>query len=90
MILCINNPHSDYECLYKKICKGEIVACFVDYTFIDGTVRDVCACRRDGEYSVTLGARGITYGAIYPFHKKEGMNEKELFIQICEGLNLTY
>lgn len=85
----------DYKLLFKKICEGNEVACFVDYRyrteagFEKHPCRDICKIKRHGEYDIKIGARGISYGDIYPFNKKDG-TEKDIFINSCKAANIEW
>lgn len=82
----------DYELMYDYLIKGNDIFCLVDYDFFRDNrepIRDVCRCRRFDEYSIDFGARGICYGDVRNFHKKEG-TEKELFISQCKRMNLEW
>lgn len=85
---------TDYEELFKLICDGQTVAGFVDYRFDRGNpdevpMRDVVQIRRDNEFSILIGARGIAYGSIYPFQSRYG-SEREVFIGTCQAINLAF
>lgn len=83
---------TDYAELFRLICAGHIAVGFVDYRFNPGDeppMRDVVQIRRDGEFSILIGARGISYGSIYPFQSRHG-SEREVFIATCQAINLAF
>ena len=80
----------DYENLFELICKGFIVAAFVDYKFSDGQLaRDICKIQRLEEWRIMIGVRGMSYGDIYPFDADHG-TELEVFKRNCERMNLEW
>lgn len=83
----------DYKKLYELICNGEAVAAFVDYKFrqIDEHVfRDVCQVVKKKEFDIQFFARGIGYGGIYQFMQDDGVSEFDVFVKICESMNLEF
>lgn len=83
---------TDYKKLYELICSGEAVPAFVDHLYNkdkSDLCRDVCQVVRRGEFDINIFARGIGYGAIYPFDAEHG-SEFELFAALCAGLNLEF
>lgn len=81
----------DYNRLFDKISKGEIVPCFVDYDCRDGTppFRDIAKVQRRKENSIMVGARGIQYGGVDDF-ALDGRTELKAFTDECERMNLEY
>ena len=81
----------DYNRLFDKISKGEIVPCFVDYEWRDGTppFRDIAKVQRRKENSIMVGARGIQYGGVDDF-ALDGRTELKAFTDECERMNLEY
>lgn len=81
----------DYNRLFDKISKGEIVPCFVDYDWRDGTppFRDIAKVQRRKENSIMVGARGIQYGGVDDF-ALDGRTELKAFTDECERMNLEY
>ncbi len=81
----------DYNRLFDKISKGEIVPCFVDYDWRDGTppFRDIAKVQRRKKNSIMVGARGIQYGGVYEF-ALDGRTELKAFTDECERMNLEY
>lgn len=76
----------DYELLFKLICEGYRIPCWIDYDWShDGDIaRDICYCRRFEEWHISLSARGIGYFSIYPFLQENCTHtEKEMFVQLC-------
>jgi hypothetical protein len=89
------NLSEDYEKLFDIICDGNVAAGFVDYRFNDDdketpAFRDVCQIRRDGDWKISVHARGIVYGSVYPFDQEYGRTEKELFIKMCQSMSLGW
>jgi len=51
----------DYERLFDMAMAGQIIVCFSDYDWTDGTIlRDVCKTRRWGD-TISISARGTIY-----------------------------
>lgn len=82
----------DYEELYKHICKGHIIACYVNYNWHDGSPpsRDICTCKKWKHWEIRFSSRGIEYGSVDPFEKKKGSSEKDIFIKTCKILNVEW
>ncbi len=87
----VAKSNKDYDELFKRICRGEVVLAFVDYSFPgdEHVYRDPCSIRRVGEYDIHISARGICYGSVYQFDRDKG-DERELFIKQCEWLNVIF
>lgn len=81
----------DYSRLFDKISKGEIVPCFVDYDWRDGTPasRDIAKVQRHKENSIMVGVRGMQYGGVDEF-ALDGRTELKAFTDECERMNLEY
>lgn len=86
----------NYSLLFDLVCAGHDVLAFVDYRWHgDGPetepLRDPCSVRRHGEWKISIAARGICYGGLYPFQKeKAGRTEREQFIAVCEHNNIEF
>lgn len=85
---------TDYEQLFRMICEGHIAVGFVDYKFDRGNqaeppMRDVVQIKRQGEGDIFIGARGISYGSIYPFECQD-QAEQNLFVRTCRAINLAF
>lgn len=88
------NFSKDYSKLYKLLCSGIEVAGYVDYQFRTSVgkyppSRDLCKIKRRGEYDIYFGVRGIEYGSVSEFHKKED-SELELLKLECERMNVEF
>jgi hypothetical protein len=84
----------DYEALYDLLCKGGEAFCLVDMDWNDGTPpsRDAARIRRREEWYIDVGARGICYGGVRPYHKRNG-EFKDEFKEMeakCQRLNLEW
>lgn len=95
----VYNLSKDYGLLFEYLQLGFEAACFVDKKFDIGkrkrTFRDIARVRRNGEFEIDIGVRGISYGSIMSHHKYEsynpsGLSEKEVFRLECERLNLEW
>ncbi len=88
------NLSKDYELLYSKICKGNEIACFVNYSFrsLEGKhppSRDICLIRRRKEYDIDFLARGISYGSVSDYWKDKN-TEKEVFVSECKIMDIEW
>jgi len=82
----------DYNRLFDLITQGETIAAFVDFRFdktMPRPMRDLCKVQRHGPYKIRIGVRGIAYGGLEGFNRKDG-DEKELFAGQCKALNLEW
>lgn len=81
----------DYTRLYAKISKGDIVPCFVDYNWRDGTppFRDIASVKMRTDKTIMIGARGIQYGGVDQWHL-ETKSPIKAFTDECERMNLEY
>ncbi len=83
----------NYTELFELICNGHEIPCFVDYSYLDNDkriYRDICRVRRRAEFDISFGARGIGYGDISSWHKGKGKIEIDVFIDLCERLNVEF
>ncbi len=88
------NLSNNYELLYKNICDGNEVACFVDYQFrgLENKYppsRDICVVKRRKEYDIDFLVRGMSYGSVSDYWKDKN-TEKEVFLSECERMNIEW
>jgi len=85
----------DYEELYRLICEGHIIVCFIDYKFStqdedEKPYRDVCKVEKSVQWKrIEFGVRGICYGGIYDFMLKEH-TEWKWFESLCKNMKVEY
>ena len=87
------NLSKDYKKLFLEICKGECIVAYVDYKFTtdrDHVCRDICTVEKKDDWYIDIGARGICYGHVYDYMKKDNGSEEDIFIRACETLNLEW
>ncbi|MCY9861532.1 hypothetical protein OTK49_03245 [Vibrio coralliirubri] len=88
------NLCTDYKQLFSRVCSGEIIAGFVDYTSIDvnKVYRDICKIRLNDD-SIEATVRGVCYMSVSDFDMvlcKGKLTLEEIFIKDCEKLNLGW
>lgn len=86
------NLSNDYDELLKLICSGEKVAAFVDFKSIEDDgykIQDICTVKRKKSYDIAISSRGVMYGSVLSFERFKG-SERDLFVKICEKLNLEW
>lgn len=79
----------DYDLLYKMLCGGMEVPCYVDYERGINLIRDFCRARRLKPYYIIIGVRGIQYGGIDSYQDSEGP-ELNLLTSECKRMNLEF
>lgn len=81
----------DYDLLYKMLCAGMEVPCYVDYdSHRDGVfIREFCKAKRLSEYYIYIGTRGLQHGGI-----DSGRDYKDPEIDLltaeCKRMNLEF
>jgi hypothetical protein len=92
-----NKLSREYSRLYDILSDGEYeVAAYVDhisYVLDRRTVsRTICTIKKVGNLEIYASSRGVTYGCLDSFFdtEDEQANEKEMFITMCEKLNLEW
>ena len=83
----------NYTELFELICNGHEIPCFVDYSYLDNDkriYRDICRARRRFEFDISFEARGIGYGDVSWWQKGEGKREIDIFVDLCERLNVEF
>ena len=88
------NLSTDYNLLYDNICKGNKIACFVNYNFrvLEGKYppcRDICLVVKTTDFDIDFLARGISYGMVSDYFK-DSYTEKEVFISECKRMELEW
>lgn len=85
------NLSKDYDLLYKLLCDGHVIACFVDFAYRGDPkrYRDICKAKRWHEYEMQFQSRGMTYGSVDRWQKDKG-SEKDLMIEECKRMNLEF
>lgn len=86
---------TDYDALWHFICAGHEALAFVDYRFMGEPEgykpwRDAAKVTRRGPYQINIGARGISYAGAYESDAPQWPDEKELFVKICQNINLEW
>jgi hypothetical protein len=84
----------DYSALYDLLVAGGEAFCLVDMKWKDEDkpLRDSARIRRHEEWSIDVGARGICYGDIRPYHKRNGefKDERKELVAMCQRLSLEW
>lgn len=85
----------DYDALYAHIRKGpeHVALGLVDHERVspeNPPLRDVVRVRRWKEYDITIGVRGLEYGAVRDSIENDPKTEKERFVEECQRLRLAF
>ena len=88
------NLSKDYFHLFRLLCDNKKIACFVNYQFrsLEGKYpphRDLCIAKRNSQYDISFGSRGIEYGSVSSFERNKA-NEFDLFKIECDRMNVEY
>ena len=87
----------NYTDLYKEICKGKVIAGFVDFKF-NSTVRpadkppfrDICRVKRYEQWNIDIGVRGHSYNDVGLYEKDQHITEVKAFVKACKAVNLEW
>ena len=83
----------DYELLFCLAHDGCVIVGFIDCPWSHEDYkpsRDVVKIKRHRPFEISINARGVHYGGVYPPEKKTSRTEQELFVEVCEALNLEW
>ena len=77
----------DYEYLYEEVCKGNEACCYVK----DSTIRPMCRCKKTEMFNdIMFSTRGIQYGGVDSYEWEAKSEQKTLFLQECERLDVEF